>query len=88
MTSKLRTEKRELLDCIAVRNKARRAQCKQAATPEVGIFFVVHGPVLIDSTPASEVRAYADMKTHEKGHDNVLEANAGCGCGASGLGVR
>src|ERR1039458_6514089 len=40
----------------------------------VGIFWVVNGEMLIDSTPLSEAEPYGDHLTHPRGHAEVWEA--------------
>ena len=39
----------------------------------VGIFWVVNGEMLIDSTPLSEAEPYGDYLTHPRGHAEVWE---------------
>jgi hypothetical protein len=39
----------------------------------VGIFWVVNGKSLIDSTPLSEAEPYGDYLTHPRGHAEVWE---------------
>ena len=41
--------------------------------PRVGIFWVVNGKSLIDSTPLSEAEPYGDYLTHPRGHAEVWE---------------
>ena len=57
---------------------AKLHECGQKASrrkPErhVGIFWVVNGKSLIDSTPLSEAEPYGDYLTHPRGHAEVWE---------------
>jgi hypothetical protein len=54
-------------------------ECGQKASsktpePHVGIFWVVNGKSLIESTPLSEAEQYGDYLTHPRGHAEVWEA--------------
>jgi len=52
-----------------------KQQKKPGQMPElqVGIFWLVDGKLLIDSTPISEAEAYGDHLTHPRGHPEVWE---------------
>jgi hypothetical protein len=39
--------------------------------PRVGIFWLVNGKLLIDSTPLGRAQPYGDHLTHSRGHDRV-----------------
>jgi hypothetical protein len=41
--------------------------------PHVGIFWLVGGKLLINSTPLNAAEAYGDHLTHPRGHDEVWE---------------
>jgi hypothetical protein len=41
--------------------------------PQVGIFWLVNGELLIDSTLLSEAEPYGDLLTHPRGHAAVWE---------------
>ena len=41
--------------------------------PQVGIFWVVKGNLLIDGTPLSQAEPYGDHLTHARGHAEVWE---------------
>jgi hypothetical protein len=69
----LGTNSNELPDQIAAENRRPRARRNKAASPEVGIFFVHGGRLWIEGTPVTDVPIYADMKTHDKGHDAFFE---------------
>jgi hypothetical protein len=42
-------------------------------TPHVGIFWLVNGKLVIDSTPLSEAEPYGDSLTHPRSHNDVWE---------------
>ena len=46
---------------------------RKTPQPRVGIFWVVGGKPLIDSTSLSEAEPYADHLTHPRGHPEVWE---------------
>jgi hypothetical protein len=46
---------------------------EQAGEPQVGIFWLVDGKLLIDSTPLSAAEPYGDFLTHAAGHDKAWE---------------
>jgi hypothetical protein len=52
--------------------RGRKASSKTPA-PHVGIFWVVIGKPLIESTPLSEAEPYGDFLTHPRGHAEVWE---------------
>jgi hypothetical protein len=59
-----------------MREKPRRPQGgkkKQAGEPQVGIFWLVRGTLLIDRAPVSEAEPYGDFLTHAAGHDKAWE---------------
>ncbi len=41
--------------------------------PDVGIFWLVNGNLLIDSTPLGKAEDYGDFLTHPRGHAEVWE---------------
>jgi len=45
----------------------------RAAQPAVGIFWLINGKPLIDSTPLSEAEPYGEHLTHPRGHAAVWE---------------
>ena len=58
---------------------AKLHECGQKASsktpePHVGIFWVVNGKSLMDSTPLSEGEPYGDYLTHPRGHAEVWES--------------
>jgi hypothetical protein len=58
---------------------AKLHECGQKASsktpePRVGIFWVVNGKSLIDSTPLSDGEPYGDYLTHPRGHAEMWEA--------------
>jgi hypothetical protein len=44
---------------------------RQKKEPQVGIFWIVDGKPLIDSTPLSQAEPYGDHLTHARGHAEV-----------------
>jgi hypothetical protein len=52
---------------------SRAAQVKRKTEPCVGIFWLVGGQLLIDSTPLEEAEQYGDFLTHPRGHAEVWE---------------
>lgn len=64
---------RPMLDHFAALNQRSRARRKRAAEPEVGIFFVYEGRLLIDATPVSEAESYGSFKGHATGHDRFWQ---------------
>jgi|SRR5665213_3860841 len=59
---------RQMLDHIADRNKRGQA-ARKAGEPEVGIFFVHNGKVLMDSTPLCVTRSYGKLKSYDYDYD-------------------
>ncbi len=56
-----------MLDSVAAPNKC--IQAKRTLTePEVGIFFLYDGRLIIDGTPLSEAEAYGSFKVYDAGH--------------------
>ena len=51
----------------------RAARSKKKIEPHVGIFWLVRGQLLIDSTPLDEAEQYGDFLTHSQGHAEVWE---------------
>jgi hypothetical protein len=47
------------------------SQPRREKEPHVGIFWLLHGKPVIDSTPLSEAEPYGDHLTHPAGHDTV-----------------
>jgi hypothetical protein len=47
------------------------SQPRREKEPHVGIFWLLHGKLVIDSTPLSEAEPYGDHLTHPAGHDTV-----------------
>jgi hypothetical protein len=45
----------------------------QKKEPHVGIFWLIDGKLLIDSTPLSQAEPYGDHLTHARGHAEVWE---------------
>lgn len=50
-----------------------------ASEPRVGIFWLIEGKPLIDSTSLSEAEPYGDFLTYPLGHDKVWEQRQGAG---------
>jgi hypothetical protein len=48
-----------------------RPTSSQNEEPCVGIFWLVNGKLLIDSTPLGRAQPYGDHLTHSRGHDRV-----------------
>jgi hypothetical protein len=46
---------------------------KSNETPHVGIFWLVAGKLIIDSTPLNEAEPYGDRVTHPRSHIDVWE---------------
>jgi hypothetical protein len=60
-----------MLEHFARVNRASTAQRrKQAAEPEVGIFFLYNGHVYVDGTPVSLGESFGNFKGHGAGHDS------------------
>ena len=57
-----------MLDHFAALNKRTRAARKLAAEPEIGIFFVYDGRLLIEGTQLSAGEPYGSFKGHAIGH--------------------
>jgi hypothetical protein len=55
-----------ILDEIEQRNV--EAELKESRIPQIGIFYVVKGDVLIDAVPANEISAHRDIKVYVKIH--------------------
>jgi hypothetical protein len=53
--------------------KSRPVALRQRKEPCVGIFWVIGGDLLIDSTPLSAAEKYGDFLIHAGGHDEVWE---------------
>jgi hypothetical protein len=53
--------------------KRRPISERRKQEPQVGIFWVVKGNLLTDSTPLSQAEAYGDQLTHPRGHIEVWE---------------
>jgi hypothetical protein len=51
----------------------KRKTSTRATEPRVGIFWLVDGKTLIDSTSLSEAAPYGDHLTHPRGHIDVWE---------------
>jgi hypothetical protein len=64
---------RPMLDHFAALNRRTQAARKEAAEPEVGIFFVYNGRVLVDGTPVSQAESYGNFKGHNVGHDRYWD---------------
>ena len=46
---------------------------KQKPEPQVGIFWLIDGKPIIDSTPLSEAEDYGDFRTYPRSHIDVWE---------------
>jgi hypothetical protein len=54
--------------------KSRRTAKKNLdRAPQLGIFWLVNGNLIIDSSPLSEAEPYGDHMTHPRSHVNVWE---------------
>src|ERR1039458_8987371 len=51
-----------------------RKASSKTPEPHVGIFWIVNGKSLIESTPLSEAEPYGVFLTHPRGHAEVWEA--------------
>jgi hypothetical protein len=61
---------RPMLERFAAPNTRAQTQREKSTEPEVGIFFVYDGCVLIDGTPLSESQEYGEVMGHGTGHDS------------------
>jgi hypothetical protein len=52
----------------------RRTDRKREETPKVGIFWLMDGKLLIDSTPVTDAEDYLDFKIHPRNHCTVWGA--------------
>jgi hypothetical protein len=53
--------------------KRRPVSERQKEEPQVGIFWVVRGNLLIDSTRLGQAEAYGEQLTHPRGHAEIWE---------------
>jgi hypothetical protein len=59
-----------------MKNSHKRGQRKTSGRvpePQVGIFWLLNGKLLIDSVPLGEAEPYGDHLTHPRGHVDVWE---------------
>ena len=63
----------EMLDHFAAKNRASRDQRKFSPQPQVGIFFVYEGRLLMEGTPVGNAEPYGDFKGHKRGHPDFWQ---------------
>jgi hypothetical protein len=69
---------RQLIAYIADRNKRGQA-ARKAGEPEVGIFFVYNGEVLINSKPLSVTEPYGKLNSNNSEYDRYWKFGQHCG---------
>ena len=72
-TPKAANKQSEPIGRIPADNELTPEQRKLTDVPKVGIFFVHDHYPWIDCTPITEAIPYADVLTHDKGHDTYCE---------------